>query len=131
MQNQQPILNAGENFELTLLAGSNPMGAGSVVHMVGPFLRAQVSMNLPFGSAVKVECGGLLLLGDVCHCEPKDNGYIATITARHVTSGIAGLQNLGRALREYQAAGTPEAVDEPVQETTAEESVEEHARTAR
>jgi hypothetical protein len=118
VQTQQRVFNTGDNFELTLLAGSNPTATGSVIEMIGPHLRAMVSMDLPFSSAVKVQSGGILLLGDVCHCESKDGAYVATIVARHMTAGLPGLQNLYHALREYQAEQkTPtaeETVDVPV-----------------
>jgi hypothetical protein len=112
VQNQQGVLNSGDNFELTVLVGSKPMGLGWVVEMIGPQLRARVSLSLVFGSAVKLECGGLLLLGDVFHCEPKDDGYIATILVRHMTAGLPGLQNLSNALREDEPGETPQTIEE-------------------
>lgn len=106
----QNNLNPGDTFELTLLEGSKPVGSGSVIEMVGPQLRAQVPLNLPFGSAVKLECGDLMILGDACHSEPHDDGYIVTITARHVTVGLPGLQHL------YRAVGQSHPVTETAQE---------------
>jgi hypothetical protein len=62
---------------------------------------------VPPGSAIKIEFGDALVLGEISYCTPRDGGYRAGLVVKHRLSGLAELHRLNRAL--HNAAQMNEA----------------------
>lgn len=107
MQSREPILEPEQSLEVTMLSGSRETVKGSVLDMDGPCLRVRLGAEVAFAAPVKVECGPLILLGDVCHCELATEGFNVTITARHKLELLPDLLRLNETLR-----GVPETAME-------------------
>jgi hypothetical protein len=96
---RDPVLEPEEVIEVTVLPESQTKVRGWVEEMDGPRLRVRLNAEVPFAAPVKVECGTVILLGDVCHCEPGAEGFNVTITARHKLTLLPDLVRLNRILR--------------------------------
>lgn len=53
---------------------------------------------LPCGSPVRIEGGDILLLGDVCRCEPGEEHFRIAVQVRHSLGGLTELARLNRIL---------------------------------
>ena len=78
--------------------------------MTGPQLRLILASCVSFAAPVKIEARDLLLLGDVCHCEPCEEGYAVGITTRHMLPELSELRRLNRALKESGESWEPAGV---------------------
>jgi hypothetical protein len=66
---------------------------------------------VPAGSAIKIECGDTLVLGEVSYCIPREGAYRAGLVIKHRLAGLAELHRLNRALH---GASQTDTVSSPI-----------------
>ena len=89
--------------------GMPPM-SGTALDLSGSGLRIHLKNPIPCGSPVKVETKQMLMLGEVCRCEPDANGYELGLTLFHSLTGLDDLERLNRALLGEETRRVPTAV---------------------
>jgi hypothetical protein len=109
-QPAEPFLEPGQELRLTILGSARPAIPGVLLEMTDPVLRIRLAAETPFAAAVKVEATGVVLLGDVCHCYPGQDGFLVGVMARHKLSLLPELQRLNDALRQHQPQPVEPAV---------------------
>jgi hypothetical protein len=75
-----------------------PPFSGLVADMSGSGLRLEVPVSIPCGSSVRVETSDLLVLGEVCRCQPLGDRYSVALTLTHSLGGLQDLEKLHRVL---------------------------------
>jgi hypothetical protein len=78
---------------------------GQVLDISNFGMALSLPSPVPSGSAIKVEYGDALVLGEVSYCTPRDGAYRAGLVVKHRLSGMAQLHRLNRAM--HDAAQTP------------------------
>ena len=61
-----------------------PTLSGKVSDMSGSGLCVNVRVPIPCGAQVRVESPEMLMLGEVCYCEPVEHGYSVGIMLSEV-----------------------------------------------
>ena len=93
-------LSAGTKGQLTLLGmDAQPMDV-EVKEVCGVQMYLSLGSAIPFASPVKVETAGVLLLGDVTHCDPQQAGFVAGVTVRHKLTILPELNRLNHTLNK-------------------------------
>jgi len=72
--------------------------AALVLDMSGSGLRVEVPLPLPCGASVRVETTDLLMLGEVCRCQPRGDAYEVGMMLTHSLAALLDLERLNRAL---------------------------------
>ena len=83
---------------LTNLGKSKLSQVCPVLGLEGHVLQLKVSEQVDIGSAVKVEAGDTLSLGEVSYCRPEGDGYIIWVEVMQALHSVAELSRLARAL---------------------------------
>lgn len=52
---------------------------GRAIDLSGRGMRIALGTHIPPGSALKIEMGDSILLGEISYCNPKDNAYVAGV----------------------------------------------------
>lgn len=73
---------------------------GQVIDSSQHGMALQLPSPVPPGSAIKVECGDALVLGEVSYCNPDHGSYRAGLVVKHRLAGLAELHRLNRSLRD-------------------------------
>ena len=61
-----------------------PMLSGTVNNVSGSGLSVDVRVPIPCGAQVRVETPDLIMLGEVCRCEPFADGYSVALVLSEV-----------------------------------------------
>ena len=99
---KEPRLKTNQPVTLTLLG--EPMGPrpqvceGCVLDVSGIGLRIRTPGPLPCGAPVRVDAKEMLMLGEVCRCEPEGGAYTVGIELSHSLGGLGELEKLNHAL---------------------------------
>ena len=80
------------------LLGAMPQPAisGVVKDVSNRGLCLDVPLPLPGGTLVRVETGDMLMLGEVCHCEPDGDRYTAGVILKQSLSSLRELERVNR-----------------------------------
>lgn len=84
---KEPRLKANQPVKVTPtgMIGMPPM-SGHVLDISGSGLRLVLPNPLPCGSPIKVETGHMVMLGEVCRCEPDQNAYLVGLIVLHTAT---------------------------------------------
>jgi len=63
-----------------------PPMSGRVLDMSGSGLRLALPNPVPCGSPLKVENGHMVMVGEVCLCDPGSSGYTVGLTVLHTAT---------------------------------------------
>ena len=69
-----------------------------VLGLDGHMMQLKLSKHVGIGSAVKVEAGDTLSLGEVSYCRPDGDGYIVWVELFQSLNNVAEMSRLARAL---------------------------------
>lgn len=83
---------------MAVLGEGQPCMLGRVLDSSSRGMALEVPAPLPAGSAVKIEVGDTLVLGEVSYCTSTSEGYRAGLVIKHRLAGLAELHRLNRAL---------------------------------
>ena len=64
----------------------------------GKTMQLKMSKRVDIGSAVKVETGDTLSLGEVSYCRPEGDGYVVWVEVMQALHDVTELSRLARAL---------------------------------
>jgi PilZ domain len=96
----QPRLEANEPVHVTVLGACDTKFLGRITHSSSRGIGILADQPAPLGSAVKVEWGHILLLGEVCHCRPEGDGYTIGLELEHALYHTEELARLAAILLE-------------------------------
>jgi hypothetical protein len=69
-----------------------------IENVSGTGLRLLVDRFVPAGMPLKIEWNQILLLGDVCYCQPAERGFAIGLQLEHALLHTGELARLARAL---------------------------------
>jgi hypothetical protein len=96
----QPRLETNEPVHVTVLGACDTRFLGRITNRSGRGIGLLAEQPAPLGSAVKVEWGHTLLLGEVCHCRPVGDGYAIGLELEHALYHTEDLSRLAAILLE-------------------------------
>ena len=70
----------------------------SILGLDGRTMQLQLPQYVTIGSPVKVEANDTMSLGEVSHCRPDGNGYVACVEVLQALHNVTELTRLARAL---------------------------------
>lgn len=73
---------------------------GRVLDISSHGMALDLPVPIPPGSAIKIEVGDALVLGEVSYCTPHGGRYRAGLVVKHRLAGLAELHRLNRALHD-------------------------------
>jgi hypothetical protein len=85
--------------------------AGTILDVSAHGMALLLASPLPDGSAIKIESGDTLVLGEVSHCTHSDGAYRVGVVVKHRLEGLAELHRLNRMLH---GATQTETVPSPI-----------------
>lgn len=95
---REPRSIQGEPLEVAVLGEGQPCMLGWVLDISKHGMALDLPSPVPPGSAIKIEAGDALVLGEVSYCTPRDGSYRAGLIVKHRLAGLADLHRLNRAL---------------------------------
>jgi hypothetical protein len=95
---KEPRLKPAQPLQVTVLGLGQPPVAGTVVDMSGKGLRLRLPFAVSCGSPIKVEAPELMLLGEVCHCQPDQEGFTVGLMVLHSLTALSDLEEMRRSL---------------------------------
>ena len=69
-----------------------------VLGLDGYTMQLKLSKRVAIGSAVKVEAGDTMSLGEVSYCRPEGDGYVVCVEVMQALKNVSELSRLARAL---------------------------------
>lgn len=69
-----------------------------VLGLDGHMMQLKLSKRADIGSAVKVETGNTMSLGEVSYCRPEGDGYVVWVQVMQALHDVTELSRLARAL---------------------------------
>lgn len=84
-------------FTVLSAGGPGPVEA-SILSTSGNEMRIAVPFDVAPETAVKIETGDMLMLGEALRVEPAEDGYVLTVNIRHTLRSISELMRLNRAI---------------------------------
>jgi hypothetical protein len=69
-----------------------------VLGLDGRMMQLKLSKRADIGSAVKVETGDTMSLGEVSYCRPEGDGYVVWVQVMQALHDVTELSRLARAL---------------------------------
>ena len=94
----QARLETNEPVHVTVLGECDTTFLGRITNSSSRGIGLLAGQPAPLGSAVKVEWGHTLLLGEVCHCRPEGNGYAIGLELEHALYNTEELARLAAAI---------------------------------
>ena len=91
-------LEANEPVHVTVLGKCETKLLGRITDYSNYGLGLSVDLQVPLGTAVKVEWSHTLLLGEVCHCRPEGDGFAIGLKLEHALYNTAELARLAKRL---------------------------------
>ncbi len=64
------------------------MFSGTVSNVSGSGLSVDLQVPIPCGAQVKVETPDLIMLGEVCRCEPVTDGYSVALVLSEIGTPV-------------------------------------------
>lgn len=105
---QEPRFETDQPAMVTLLGEGRFTRPGVIKNVSGRGMRVELDAPLPLNAAVRVDARDMMLLGEVCYCEPDGQAYALGIMLEQVLYESPGLLPLVHALRgERSAEGVP------------------------
>jgi hypothetical protein len=89
-------IDAYQPVELILLGGDGRIIAANATQFSGRGLRLVVKEPVAVGTAVKIQGGDWLMLGEVCYCHHERSNYVVGLQLRHSLMGLQELEKLNR-----------------------------------
>lgn len=87
-----------ETVALTNLDGTEASQACPVLELKSHAMQLKLSKCVEVGSAVKVETGDTLSLGEVSYCRPEGDGYVVWVELFQALHNVSEMSRLARAL---------------------------------
>jgi len=84
-------------------AAPGPVMEACVLDFSGSGLRLRTPLQIPCGAPVRVDAQDLLMLGEICRCQPDHGAYTVGVRLSHSFTALAELERLNRALVAYSA----------------------------
>lgn len=97
---REPRLQTDQPVDVLILSDPPASCRGRVVETSGRGLRLVLPLNVSLGTAVQVEAGDALLLGEVCHHSAAGGEFTVGLALEHTVTGLCALENLRRSLDE-------------------------------
>jgi hypothetical protein len=82
----------------TNLSQTEASGVCPVLEHEGSRIQLKVPKGIDVGSAIKIEAGDTLSLGEVSDCYPDGDGYVVCVELLQALHNVAELSRLARAL---------------------------------
>ena len=96
----QPRLETDEPVHVTVLGECDTTFLGRITNSSSRGIGLVIDRRVPLGSAVKVEWGHTLLLGEVRYCRPEGDGFAIGVDLEHALYHTEELARLARRLLE-------------------------------
>jgi hypothetical protein len=96
----QPRLETDEPVHVTVLGECDTRFLGRITNTSMRGIGLLADQPAPIGSAVKVEWGETLLLGEVCHCRLEGAGYAIGLELEHALYHTEELARLAAILMD-------------------------------
>lgn len=87
-----------QTVRVTALGDQSESFPAQVANLSGTGLRLLVPRLVPAGAALQVEWNEMLLLGEVCYCQPVDGGFAIGVELEHALLHTGELARLARKL---------------------------------
>ena len=92
-------VTSDQTVDVAALGPDRRQMKGITLNMSGRGISIFVPTAFTAGDPVRVQIDDSLLLGEVCYCHPKNEGFVIGIEIDQVLNGLAALERLNRALR--------------------------------
>jgi hypothetical protein len=102
----QPRLETNEPVHVTVLGECETRFLGRITNTSTRGIGLLADRPAPIGSAVKVEWGHTLLLGEVCHCRLEGAGYAIGLELEHALYHTEELARLASNFLEEDSIST-------------------------
>lgn len=112
-QRAEPRFDAEQIVRVTTLGEHSEEFLAQIVNVSGTGMRLLVDRLVPAGMPLKIEWNQILLLGDVCYCQPAERGFSIGLQLEHALLHTGELARLAEALLG-EALPSPAAVSQPV-----------------
>jgi hypothetical protein len=97
---KQPRVDIDQEVTVTVLGNPDSAPFQAVAEeMSGCGMRILSPLRVPYQAAVKVQAGGLLLLGEVIRVEDGERGHTLALKLQHSLSMLDDLYHLNDAIR--------------------------------
>lgn len=73
-----------------------------VVNLSGSGLRLRATQAQPAGTLVRIDCDDVMLLGEVCYCEPEGSQYAMGVRLEHSLVHTESLERLRKRFIEEE-----------------------------
>ena len=97
-QRGEPRFDVEQTVRLTTLGEKPEQVVAQIVNISGTGMRLLVDRMLAPGVALKVEWDEILLLGEVCYCQPEPEGYAIGLEMEHALLHTRDLARLAQQL---------------------------------
>lgn len=105
---QEPRFETDQPATVTLLGEGRFTRPAVIKNVSGRGMRVQLDEPLPLNAAVRVDAGNMMLLGEVCYCEPDGRFHAIGIMLEQVLHESPGLFPLIEAVRgDRSSEGVP------------------------
>ena len=99
----EPRFDAAQTVRLTTLGEESERLDARIVNISGTGMRLLVDRMLAPGQTIKVEWDEILLLGEVCYCQPDAEGYAVGVELEHALMHTRELVRLAQQLLDVEA----------------------------
>ena len=96
----QPRLEIDEPVHVTVLGECDTKFLGRITNSSTRGIGLVIDRRVPLGSAVKVEWGNTLLLGEIRYCRPEGDGFAIGLDLEHALYQTEELARLAERLLE-------------------------------
>ncbi|MEO7145371.1 MAG: PilZ domain-containing protein [Bryobacteraceae bacterium] len=96
-----------QQVEVAILTEPRSQCVGRILDTSGRGLRLVLPFAVTLGAAVRVDSPDALLLGEVCHCGPADDGFTVGLVLDQTLTGLGDLVRLNRSLLGESAREAP------------------------
>ena len=83
---------------VTCLDRNQHVLVGRAVNLSGRGIRVFLQVSLRAGEPVRIDIEDTLLLGEVCYCQPEDDGFVVGVEIDQALGSLRDLARLNRAL---------------------------------
>ncbi|MEX2260317.1 MAG: PilZ domain-containing protein [Bryobacteraceae bacterium] len=104
---REPRLSASQEVTVTVLGEPDQKLNGHLTNFSGNGLRLVLPSRITPGSAIKVEWGQTLLLGEAVYCVAEGQGFAIGMELVHALYDTAELALLARRLLQEAETGAP------------------------
>lgn len=89
----EPRLAADREIAITILGKPPSRHPALVKNRSGSGLGLLVAVEIPPGTALRIELGDDLVLGEVMYCRPMESGWFVGVQLEQMLRGLAELRN--------------------------------------